>query len=445
MKYRNTLVMLAILLALGSYVYFYEIKGGEKRTAEKATSEKLLSFAKDSVTTLELTASGISLKKEKDNKWTIVRPILAMTDDYAVTSIVNAVDASKRERTFASNPSEYASFGVGPNASAIVLTHEGRRDTLHVGDKNMTGSSAFVRLNSDSVVFVSSAGLNSNANKTLYELRDKSAMVFEVADANRMVLKTPNATFEARKEDGKWSLHQPIVAPADESKITQVLNRVRNGRIKRFAEEEPADLKIYGLDKPAYQMEVRYGSDQATKTLLIGKADKDIFFARDSSRPPVFGLDSSLVRDLNVKLSDMRDGKLTNYQTFESDEITFQYPDRLIRCTKDTSGVWHFAAPDTGKVKSWKVTDLNGSLSGLRVDTFLDKSVSDAVSGIGSPRATISVKTKGKEVASVVIGGMQGNQVYAKGSNQPSVAFIKNTEADKLFVTIKDLAESAQP
>lgn len=444
MKLRTTLIMLAIFLAIGGYVYFYEMQGGEKRKAEKEASEKLVAFNKDSVTALYLTAPGIALQKA-DGKWAIVEPVRALTDEYAVTGIINSVDAAKRERLITEQTSEHATYGLGPTAAAIVLTHASKKDTVYVGDKNPTGSSVFARVNNDPKVYTSSTGLEANARKTLYDLRDKSAMVFEVNGVTRMRLKSPQATYEVRKESGKWMLYQPIQALADESKVTQLLNRVRNGRIKRFMEEEPADLKKYGLDKPAYEMEVRFGSDDAIKTLRVGKVDKDIFYASDSSRPPVFGLDSTLVRDLNVKLLDMRERRLTDFQSFDADEISFEYPGERISCKKDTASVWHLAAPDSGKAKGWKISELSGAVSSLRAESFIDATAKAVAAGLDKPRATIIIKTKGNEVARVLIGKEQGDLVYARGSHQPAVVLIKKVEADKFFVTRQDLAEEVKP
>lgn len=437
MKPRSTLIMLVVFLAIGSYVYFYEMKGGEKRAAEKETSEKLVAINKDSVTALYLGGPGISLKKNS-GKWTIVSPVQAIADENTVTSIITSVESAKRERELAEQPSGHSNYGLGQSAPAIVLTTSVDQDTVYVGDRNPIGSSVYVRVNRDPNVYLTSAGLSTNVQKTLFDLRDKSLMVFEVNDATSMKLKTPKAAYEVRKEDGKWRLKQPIQGLADESKVTQLLNRVRNGRVKRFIEEDAADVKKYGLDKPLYEMEVRFGADNEIKTLRIGNADKDIYYAQDSSRPPVMAIDSSLVRDLNVKLMDLRERRLNDFQSHESDEFTLEYPNETIACKKDTSGTWRFATQDSTKVKSWKASDLLGAISGLRAESF---AVDAAKSAIDKPRAKISVKNKGNEVASLMIGKEQGDMVYAKGSLQPAIVMIKKADVDKLFVGKVDLAE----
>lgn len=439
MKPRSTLIMLLVFLAIGSYVYFYEIKGGEKRTGEKAASEKLVDINKDSVSALYLSGPAISLKKNSGT-WAVVEPVHAIADENAVTGIITSLENARREREFIEPPSAYAAYGLGPTAPAIIVTSPGKLDTIFVGDKNPTGASAYVRVNHDSSIYLTAAGVVTYAQKTLFEVRDKSVMVFDVNEATSVKLKSPKASYEVRKENGKWMLKQPLQTLADESKVTQLLNRVRNGRVKAFLEEEATDLKKYGIDKPLYEMEVRYGSDNATKTLRVGKADKDVYHAQDSSRPPVFTIDSSLVRDLNVKLTDLRERRLSDFQSFEADEFTLEYSSESITCKKDTSGTWRFATPDTTKVKSWKASDILGAASGLRAESFIDDGAR-AGAGTDKPRARISIKSKGNEVASLIIGKEQGDMVFAKGSLQPAMVMIKKTDADKFFVGKKDLAE----
>jgi len=444
MKFRTTLIMLAVFLAVGSYVYFYEMKGGESREAEKEASEKLLMFNKDSVSTVMLTHSGITLKKNA-GKWTIVAPVQAAAEEFAVPNLLNSLESAKRERGFTESASGLATFGLGPNAAAIILSDSAKSDTIFVGDKNLTGASIFTRINNDSTVYLTSSSLLTNAQKSLFDLRDKSLLSFEVNEATSMKLKTLDLTFDVKKEDGAWILRKPMQTRADESKVTQLLNRVRNGRMMRVIDEEPTDVKKYGLDKPLYEMEVRYGSDNAIKTLRVGKRDKYLYYAQDLSRPPVFALDSAIVRDFNVKLFDLRERRLANFQSWEADEIILEYPGQRIACRKDTAGTWYLAAPDTGKAKSWKISEITGAASSLKADTFIDNPSKSGLAGLDPPRAKLLVKIKGKEVANLSFGKKEKEMVFAKSPLQPGIVMIKEADADKFFVTSKDLVEETKP
>jgi hypothetical protein len=44
MRFRGTLILLVVGLLLGGYVYFYEIKGGEKREKAKEAENQVWKF-----------------------------------------------------------------------------------------------------------------------------------------------------------------------------------------------------------------------------------------------------------------------------------------------------------------------------------------------------------------------------------------------------------------
>jgi hypothetical protein len=444
MKFRTTLIMLAVFLAAGSYVYFYEMKGGESREAEKEASEKLLMFNKDAVSTMTLTHSGITLKKNA-GKWTIVAPVQAAAEEFAVPNLLSSLESAKRERGFTESASGLATFGLGPTATAIILSDSVKSDTIFAGDKNLTGASVFTRINSDSTVYLTSSSLLASAQKSLFDLRDKSLLFFEVNEATSMKLRTPDLACEVKKEDGLWMLRKPLQARADESKVTQLLNRVRNGRMMRVIDEEPADLKKYGLDKPLYELEVRHGSDNAIKTLRVGKRDKYLYFAQDLSRPPVVALDSAIVRDFDVKLFDLRERRLADFQSWEADEIILEYPGQRIACRKDTAGTWYLTMPDSGKAKNWKISEITGAATSLKADTFIDNPSKSGLTGVDQPRAKLLVKIKGNEAANISFGKKEKAMVFAKSPLQPGIVMVKEADTDKFFVTSKDLLEETKP
>ena len=53
MKIIKTVVLFIIFLALGAYVYFYEIEGGKKREKIKELEEKVFKFENDSINIIQ--------------------------------------------------------------------------------------------------------------------------------------------------------------------------------------------------------------------------------------------------------------------------------------------------------------------------------------------------------------------------------------------------------
>jgi len=158
--------------------------------------------------------------------------------------------------------------------------------------------------------------------------------------------------------------------------VEQWLNRLRNGRVRAFADEKPDEeaLSRYGL-APVETLELSLfvGEDRAEKRLRIGgETEQGRYYARDMSAPQVFLIDSTLVRQLQKEADDLRDRKPVK---FVRDEVTRVELDNSagerIVAEKDTAGVWSIVSPEPRKARSWKFERLMSDLEGLEVQEFV--------------------------------------------------------------------------
>ncbi|HDK35711.1 MAG TPA: hypothetical protein ENG82_02295 [Bacteroidetes bacterium] len=117
MKAKNTLILLAVLVAIVAYVYFYEIKGGEERKKEKEAASELLPIKKEDVSglILERPAENIKIKAvKKDDQWEITEPVKTAGDRFAIEGVINSVLNSKIERVVAKDTASLKDFGLKP-------------------------------------------------------------------------------------------------------------------------------------------------------------------------------------------------------------------------------------------------------------------------------------------------------------------------------------------
>ena len=444
MKFRNTLLLLLITAAVGAYVYFYEIKGGEKRDKEKEIAGKLLEIKKDSVSAITIKPDGIELKKIGPT-WELLAPVQYQADDGTVSTLLSSLESAQRDqKDIAQARSEHAGFGLDPARAELIVRHEkGRQDTLYLGDSNVTSTMVYARVNHDPQVMLTSSSLSNNAKKALLDWRNKDLLVFDNNAANRLLLTTPKNHFELKKENGKWQMLAPIKASADESKISSLLSRVRYGRINEFTTEQVSDAKPFGLDKPAYEFAVFFGANDAQKAVSFGKKDGANFYARDPARPQVFKVDTSLVKDLDVGVMDLRNKKIAEFENWNADFVELNYVDTLkIVCEKDTADTWQIKSPESKKAKSWEISNITGGLSGMEATAFVEENATDLKKyGLDKPRLMVTIKQKGNEVARALIGKEKGDRVYAKAANNAIVVEVKKEDADKLFKKLTDLAE----
>src|SRR4051812_32766180 len=58
-----------------------------------------------------------------------------------------------------------------------------------------------------------------------------------------------------KKTNGMWQLVAPVMAAADESEASAIVNALGQLTMVRIIDESPTDLKDYGLAKPRFQVE----------------------------------------------------------------------------------------------------------------------------------------------------------------------------------------------
>jgi hypothetical protein len=444
MKPRNTLLLLLFTAAVGAYVYFYEVKGGEEREKEKTAAGKLIDIKKDSVTAITIRPDGIELKKV-GTTWELTAPVQYQADDGTVSTLLSSLESAQRDqKDITKSRADYAGFGLEPARTELIVRHEkGEQDTLYLGDSNVTSTMIYARVNNDPEVVLTSNGLSNNAKKALLDWRNKDLLNFDNNAANRLLLTTPKNRFELKKENGKWQMVSPIKAAADESKISSILSRVRYGRINEFTAEQVSDARPYGLDKPAYEFTVFFGANDAQKAVHFGKKDGANYYAHDPARPQVFKVDTSLVKDLNVNVMDLRNKKIAEFENWNADYVELNYADTLkIVCEKDTADTWQIKSPEAKKAKSWEISNITGGLSGMEATAFVDENATDLKKyGLDKPRVIVTIKQKGNEVARALIGKEKGDRVYAKAANSEVVVEVKKEDADKLFKKLADLTE----
>jgi hypothetical protein len=441
MKLSTNLLLASVLLALAGFVYFYEIKGGEERQKSEEAAKKLLTLEADSVTAFSLQPAGIAFKKE-EGSWQIVQPINYPADETSVTNLLEGLQSAKRERDIAQEASTFASYGLAPAHREILISHAGKHETIYLGDKNTTSSYVYARVDGKPQVVLTEIALLNNSEKKLEDWRDKRLLKFETGQVQHLSLHTPRAYFDLQKESGKWKLVRPLQADADESKISQILNRLSYANVAKFVAETMDDRKSYGLEKPNYELRLTLGEDSMQKSMQFGKRTSAGYFAYDPARPQVFLVDSSLVQELEVELMDLREKRLAGFESYRADYLSLQYPDTTIICEKDTAAQWRITAPQEKKAKSWKVSNITNTLAGLQAATFVEEQAGDLdVYGLVNPRARITVKEKGAELAQVLLGNVKEDHVYAKAAGKATITLVKKEEADRLLVKLSELIE----
>lgn len=441
MKLVKTLILLIILAVLAGYVYFYEIKGGEKREEVKKLEEQVFNFEKDSVKSIEIRSvlNQFYFEKREDG-WQILRPVETDGEKSTIDGLVNTLSNLKKIREFSIKKDELRDYGLVGRSTLVILTfNDGVRDSVRFGDDTPVGSNVFAS-KVDTLVYMVASYTKNSVTKNLFDYRNKEVAKVKRSDIREFKLKNRNGNFYLVKEGEDWLLKSPIEKKADNSTVSTVLSKMEYGKAKSVVSETLENPKEFRLEKPSYQIDIYLGESKAHKKVILSSLKDNVSYAKDESRPQVFEVDSTFIKDIDKSLFELRDKNFAEYNKDLADSIVVSQGDSIIAFIKDTSDTWLYEG--NKKVKEWKVNSLLNTIKNLKAKRFLlEDTASPKRFGMVKPERIITVYGEGRLLNEIRLASPSEDQKVAFCPNTKVVAEIEKTAYDNLEVKSSDFIE----
>lgn len=444
---RSTIALLVVLFGLGAYIYFVTWK----RPAQDSGSKQEKVFASvqaDQIEELKVKAESgdVTTLKKTSGAWTVVAPMATTASEADASSVTSALSALEIERVVDENPADVKDYGLETPRIEIDFKASGDKASgrLLVGAKTPTGASMYARRNDEKRVFLVAENQNSSLNKSTFDLRDKSVIKIdrEKVDGVEVAVGAARQPIQFAKAGGEWKLIKPLEARADPGLVEALVSRVETAQMKSVAADSarPADLKTYGLDRPEVTVTVHLGSARATLA-LGGKAGPDTVYARDTSKPVVVTVDSSLADTAKKGAEDYRRKDVFEFRAFNATRVEFtrngqtMILERVKGKSEEVPDGWRRVSPAPADADRSKVESLLAGLADMRATAFVP---STAKTGLDSPALTVLVKFEDGKREERVSFGKSGADVHALVPGQPGAAKI---EAEKFAEANKTLDE----
>jgi len=311
--FKKTIFWVIVLLALSGLFYFFEQKVTEKEVAEEA-KRRLFSFEASEVTSFEISKGEtvIAVKKGSEG-WLIEKPIIAYADQTAVDEMLSHTVKAKIDGVlFDEAPTDkLKEMGLEPPYISISLKTGSGSVSLALGDRGPTQNVSFALLSNDKRVLRVHADVRSEVDKTLYDLRDKTA-----AAIDPKVLKQVEILWEGGKaisilhpQENVWDTEGVPSGKTDQTKLLALLYSVKEAKAKAFIDDNPKDLGLYGLTNP--RLKIKFiDNKNLLQTLLVGDKDKKLrgLYVKRGGDRNVFLLEEDFLdnipeeaRDLEIK------------------------------------------------------------------------------------------------------------------------------------------------
>jgi hypothetical protein len=378
-------------------------------------------------------------------EWRITEPLYTEADETTINSMLTSLLDAEKDTEFSAEGNELNNFGLNEGAINVhLISVSGEQDSVWFGDKTPVGSYVFC-YKKDTLVYTINQSVKTSFDKGLFDLRDKALLHFNQGNVRKIVLKKAAETVELEKSSpSDWQI-LGINRPADNGKVSSLLSKLENNKVKAFVDEEDRELRQYGLQNPAYQVNLILGPEQGQKNFLVSKKINGKYFARDETRRPVFEIDSALVKDLKQSVSDFRSKDLVSFNRSEIDRISMQYGDTSFSCLKDSSNNWIMDDVSRSIIQPAKINSFFSNLDFITISEFAkDGNFNSTIYGLSNPALIVQLFKGNEKILEVKLGNKRNTNVYATTDQYESVYLIPQNKLDQLKLNPEDILEQPE-
>jgi hypothetical protein len=256
--------------------------------------------------------------------------------------------------------------------------------------------------------------------------------------------------FTAKREGGKWVIDGQKKLAADDSAVSSLLTSLTSATVVDVVDPHPSSLKDFGLDPPAFSLDVATDAKPSKVTLLLGDdtPTNNGLYAQVAGNPRVFTLGSYLKSNLEKNLFDLRDRRAFTLSSDQIQKIQAESKGKKLILEKNPEGVWDLVLPPAVRADRFAAENLVSQLGSLTMQSVVSEDTQKAGAyGFGTPE--VRVEVSGSGVSQTLIVGKKGekqdaSRYYAMNSALSPVFtvgsdFLTQVQKDPSELRAKDL------
>ena len=442
-RYAGTWFLALLALFLGLYLYFIELPAQETREAEEEKADRVLPFEPDRAVGLWLEYPRREEEREivlergdPDQSWQMVRPIVTEADQDAVQRLITSLSGMRQVRVVEEEVQDLGVYGLDDPEIRVLVRMQDHEEHLLLGDPAPIGSTVYVKKMGEDRIRLVGDFYRNNLLRTVADLRRKSVLGIDPAQAVRLHLKYPDRTFLLARDRGDWWLKEPRVYKADQEVVSELLFQLSSLRAKDFIDEGGSEF-LEGLGSPRLLVKLE-DVEVTLSTLALYQKDGETSYAVANEGPmPIYVLDAGAFSGLEVDLFRLRDKRLL---VFEKEGVkTLQIetgPDTLV--FEQGSDNWIFEGRPLEASREGEVRDLLEVLAQVQAVKMVEEEPSGPERyGLDPPRHRIRLLGQGQELVAALflgdpLGDQQGAQndgfIHARTGSSGAVYLIEGAE-----------------
>jgi hypothetical protein len=171
-----------------------------------------------------------------------------------------------------------------------------------------------------------------------------------------------------KEEAGPWKIVEPKPYAADQDTVASLASSLSSLNSERLVEDKATDLKTYGLDHPAVEVEVTEKNNKTHK-LLVGDDTPtgSAVYAMLAGDPRVFTMASYTKNSVDKSLNDLRDKRLLTVNSDKISRLEVVRKGQTLEFGRNKDD-WQIVKPKPSRADSSEVSDLVRKLTDAKMD-----------------------------------------------------------------------------
>ena len=264
--------------------------------------------------------------------------------------------------------------------------------------------------------------------------RSEKILLFEEGSVEEFSLSENGQTIQLTRRKDDWELTQPVQARGDRDSATSFLNRLKTITYTRVVDDNPEDLRIFGLSVPSIEISLTLKNKEKI-SLSVGDNNPlghSIYVKRGNENKVL--LTRTPRKDLEKSVYDLRNKSLMDFDTHTITEINIERKEShlIIKKSDDT---WTLSDKITATGNPDDIMSFLNSILSTRIKKFIDESPEALTKyGLDNPSIRLNLtRSEGKSPLTLLVGKtLEKDGYYAKMKEEPNVVLLSNG----LFTTL---------
>ncbi len=285
---------------------------------------------------------------QKSIEWTVEGMDSELLSSSALNNLVISCLTLYGGKEIETDETDLSLFGLAnPDTTVTIRLENGESHQIALGKELPSGYFKYAMLDNTGVIYSVASSTIANFQQSIIDLLDSDNIIgiedealtgMTFARARDDLFISADCVY-SEQSDGSgttafyaFDLHKPIEINANSTDLTVLVQEIMKMGVNSFVELNPQDISAYGLDNPAYTVEL-VTADRSVTVKIGAETGDGSYYAISSEMDAVYTVKTSAFTKLDMPLLEMIDTLFNLKSIWLVDSFSFEMGDTAFEST----------------------------------------------------------------------------------------------------------------